>query len=297
MTTIRTDAHRPSVIDPLAYDFVGFQYLRVDGLEDAMFLQEERRRINAHKARTGGERSMHEHGGNCDVCGSAFAVYKALFWHRDSNTYISTGLDCAEKMECGTVESFRANMRRALDNKAGKRKAQAMLEQANLSAAWTLYEQGQKSATELPRELPREETTLCDIVNRLVQYGSVSDGQISYLRRLVDQIANRAVIAAQRAAEAEKAAPVPVVAKRMTVRGRILSIKVPDYDRGECGPVRMLVQHATGWKVWGSLPKDLQSVQRGAEVEFDAAVKPSDRDTKFGFFSRPTKAREITETA
>lgn len=289
----RTDAHRPSAIEPTEYDFVGFQYLRVDGLEDAMFLQSERQRIARHKARTGGDRSTHEHGGNCDVCGSAFAVYKALFWHRPSNTYISTGLDCAEKLECAEIETFRANMRRALDNKAGKRKAQAMLEQVNLSAAWTLYEQGQKSAT----ELPREETTLCDIVNRLVQYGSLSDPQMAFLRRLVDQIANRAVIQAQRAAEADKAAPVPVVAKRMTVRGKIVSIKVPDYDRGEFGPVRMLVQHATGWKVWGSLPKDLAHLVRGAEVEFDAKVKVSDRDTKFGFFSRPTKAREIVAAA
>lgn len=287
----RTDIHRPAAIEPTEYDFVGFEYLRVDDLGSAMFLQAERRRIQEHKARTGGERSAHEHGGNCDVCGSAFAVYKALFWHRDSNVYISTGLDCAEKMECAEVDRFRKNMRHALDQRAGKRKAQAVLEQANLSAAWTLYEFGQKSAT----ELPREETTLCDIVNRLVQYGSLSAPQMAFLGRLVDQIANRAVTQAQRQAEADKAAPVPVVAKRMTVRGKVLSIKAPDYDRGECGPVRMLVQHATGWKVWGSLPSNLADLQRGAEVEFDAAVKPSDRDTKFGFFSRPTKARVIEQ--
>lgn len=288
---IRTDAHRPSAILVDDYSWVAFEYLRVDDLGSAIFLQEERRRIRVHMESTGGTYSAHEHGGTCHICGSANAIYTALFYHSKSNSYVRTGLDCAETLGCGNVAKFRKAVGSALEQKAGKRKAQAVLEQANLSAAWTLYEQGQKSAV----ELPREETTLCDIVNRLVQYGSVSAPQIAFLRRLVDQIANRAVIKAQRQAEADKAAPVPVEGKRMTVRGTILSIKIPDYARGDCGPIRMLVQHKDGWKVWGSLPSNLSGTQKGARIEFDAMVKPSDRDTKFGFFSRPTKARELTQ--
>jgi hypothetical protein len=285
----RTDTHRPSAIIPEDYQFVGFQYLRVDDLGSALFLADERRRIQAHMTQTGGDYSRHEHGGNCAICGSVNAIYKALFWHKPSNDYISTGLDCAEKLECSGVEAFRRNVASARDQVAGKRKAEAVLSDEGLSAAWTLYVEGQKSAS----ELPREETTLCDIVNRLIKYGSVSPAQISFLHRLVDQIANRAIIAAKRQAETDKAAPVPVTDKRLTIKGKVLSIRVPDYDRGDFGPTKMLVQHADGWKVWGSLPSNLTDLQRGAVVEFDAKVKVSDRDTKFGFFSRPTKARVL----
>ncbi len=51
----RTDAHRPSVIEPADYSFVGFQYLRVDDLGAALFLADERRRIQTHMDSTGGE--------------------------------------------------------------------------------------------------------------------------------------------------------------------------------------------------------------------------------------------------
>lgn len=284
----RTDAHRPSAIIPADYEFVAFEYLRIDGLGDAAFLQQQRIMLRNHMQRTGGTYSGQEHGGNCGVCGSANAIYTAMFFHKPTNAYVRTGLDCAEKLECRGVAAFRKNCASALEAKAGKRKAEAVLAEANLSAAWALYVQGQQSAT----ELPREETALCDIVNRLVQYGSLSVPQMAFLRRLVDQIANRAVINAQRAAEHAKAKPLPVSDKRITVRGTVISIKVPNYERGECGPVRMLVQHKDGWKVWGSLPSNLTGLQKGAAVEFDAAVKVSDKDEKFGFFKRPTKARE-----
>lgn len=285
----RSDAHRPSVIVPDDYEFVAFEYLRVDGIGDAAFLQQHRIILRNHMAQTGGTYSGHEHGGNCGVCGSANAIYTAMFFHKPTNSYVRTGLECAEKLECRGVAAFRKHCASALERKAGKQKAEAVLAEANLSAAWALYVEGQKSAT----ELPREETTLCDIVNRLVQYGSVSVPQMAFLRRLVDQIANRAVIERQRRAEHDKAKPLPVSEKRMTVRGTVLSIKVPNYARGEGGPIRMLVRHKDGWKVWGSVPSNLSGLQKGASVEFDAAVSVSDKDEKFGFFKRPTKAREL----
>lgn len=285
----RNDAHRPSVIVPADYEFVAFEYLRIDGLGDAIFLQQQRIRLRNHMQETGGTYSGHEHGGNCGICGSANAIYTAMFFHKPTNSYVRTGLECAEKLECRGIEAFRRDCANALDRKAGKQKAEAILKQADLSAAWALYVEGQKSAT----ELPREETTLCDIVNRLVQYGSISVSQMAFLRRLVDQIANRAVIEAKRRAEHAKAKPLPANDKRMTVRGTVLSIKVPNYDRGECGPVRLLVQHKDGWKVWGSLPSNLSGLRKGASIEFDAAVFVSEKDEKFGFFKRPTKAREV----
>jgi hypothetical protein len=286
---MRTDIHRPSQIEPADYDFVAFECLKIEDFGDAQFLAAERARIRAHMGRTGGTYSHHEHGGNCHICGSVNVIYTALFYHKPSNVYVRTGLNCADKLDCGEVERFRREVRTALEQRAGKNKAKALLDLHGLAAAWSIYTDQEADG--------REETTLRDIVGRLVKYGSISDKQMAFVGRLLDTIARRAEIAAQRAAEAETAAPVPVSDKRMTVRGKVLSIRVPDYNRGECGPVRMLVQHADGWKVWGSLPIALADIERGTEVEFDAAVKPSDKDTKFGFFSRPTKAQVITRAA
>lgn len=61
----------------------------------------------------------------------------------------------------------------------------------------------------------------------------------------------------------------------------------------------MLVQHETGYKLWGTVPSDLLSNGglKGAAVEFTARVQRSDKDEKFGFFSRPTKARVLAAAA
>lgn len=305
----RTDQHRPSAIVPTDYDFVGFQYLRVDDLGSAMFLQSERLRIQEHMARTGGERSGHEHGGNCDVCGSAFAVYKALFWHRPSNTYVSTGLDCAEKLECSEVSAFRRNVSHALDQKAGKRKAAAVLERAGLGDMFAMWERFEvhspvgplgplQPGYELLNRAGREERTVQDVVSKLVKYGSLSPAQIGFLHKLADAIKNRPAIEAKRDAERLAAKPLPLSDKRVTIEGKVVSIKVPNYDRGEFGPIRMLVQHADGWKVFGSVPSNLSGkLQRGHSVKFCAAVKASGKDDRFGFFSRPTKSEIVAEMA
>lgn len=284
----RTDVHSPGSIVPTDYDFVGFSYLRVDDLCDAMFLQHHRQRIREHMQQTGGDYASHQHGGNCQVCGSANAVYTALFWHRPTNEYVRTGLDCAEKLECGEVERFRRDVRSALQSRAGKRKAVALLEAEGLEAAWAVYE-----ATPWGQ---REEQTIGDVVSRLVKYGSVTEGQYGLLRSLLERISRRAEVEPRRAAEAAAALPLPLFQGRAVVVGKILTTKAED---GPFGPTtKVLVQHADGWKVWGSLPAALQTGEddgqvKGRVVQFEAAVKPSSRDPKFGFFSRPTKARFV----
>jgi hypothetical protein len=277
----RTDTHRPSEIQPTDYDFVGFEYLRVDDLCAAQMLIAERARIRAHMQRTGGTYSGHQHGGNCHICGAA-AIYTALFYHAATNSYVRTGLECAEKLDCGEVDRFRREVRTALEQRAGKRKAIAVLAQHSLDAAWQIF-----SATE-QAGYQREENTVCDIVGRLVQYGSISDGQISYLRTLVDRIARRPEILAQREAENAAAAPLPVTGERIAICGTVLSVKLQEF-----GPPRMLVRHAAGWKVFGTVPAALSDLKAGDAVEFHAAIKPSKNDAKFGFFSRPTKAKLV----
>jgi len=281
---MRKDLHRPSTIQPQEYDYVSCDYL--GGGVDALAFYSDRMAFRVHRERTGGRWSDHEHGGSCHVCG-AHAMYVARFHHRPTNVYIQTGMDCAQKMDMGDATAFRSFKKRIAEGRKtfkGKAKAQELLAERQLSTAWTIY-----TAT-YDAPLPREENIITDIVSKVVRYGSISDKQANFVGKLLNDISTRAQRTAQRAAEQAAAQPVPVSDQRQTIRGEVVSTKVVDGFRG---PVtKMLVRHADGWKVWGTVPAGL-TVERGDEVEFAAKIEPSRDDPKFGFFSRPTQARKI----
>lgn len=279
----RTDIHRPSAIIPEDYDFVGFECLKIEELGDVEAILSERARIAAHMARTGGTYATHEHGGNCMVCGNVFATYTVLFYHAKSNEYVRTGQDCAEKLELsyGDFNRFTERVRDARAAVAGKRKAQAILTDAGLEAAWLWYAN--------PREHGGpEEGIIVDIVSRLVRYGSLSEKQLAYLPKLLDKIARRAEVAAQRAAEAAAAAPCPT--GRVVVTGVVLTTKVVDSDFNRFGTLKMLLKDDSGFKVWGTVPAAVSSdnFKPGSRLTIRATVTPSKDDPKFGFFKRPT---------
>lgn len=180
--TKRSDIHRPSVIVPDDYQFIGLEY---QGPFTAELTLIDRAIIREHMTRTGGTYSRHEHGGNCHVCG-AHALYTAIFYHVPSNVYVRTGMDCADKLGYGgDGEQFRKIVRNALDAIAGKRKAEAFLASVDLVRAWAIYTDNLR--TEAAR-LPWAVVTLCDIVGKLVRYGSISDKQVAFVRKLVSQI-------------------------------------------------------------------------------------------------------------
>jgi len=79
---------------------------------------------------------------------------------------------------------------------------------------------------------------------------------------------------------------------RQAFAGEVLATKWKDTDYG---PVyKMLVQDDRGFKLWGSVPKNIDP-GRGERVAFMATVTPSNDDPKFGFFKRPTKAIMLDE--
>lgn len=320
-TAKRSDVHRPSVIQPEDYEFVGVEYQKTDDIGELMMLAEEKRRIWAHMERTGGTYSRHRHGGNCHVCG-AHCIYTVLFYHPATNSYIRTGFDCAEKMDMGDpvlFRKFRAAIHDARALKAGKNKAAAVLGDAGLCRAWELYSMEESELVACGAVMDRgpdwkygqyqntdEYSTLRDIVGKLVRYGSISEGQEKYLAKLVDRIDNRKKIEAERAAEKAAAADCP--SGRVEVSGEVLKVEYRENAYG--GGLKMTVKAAAGFLVWGSVPSALSLVEvtrseggdtwteqrgleRGDRVEFTATLQPSDRDAKFGFFKRPSKARVV----
>lgn len=278
----RADIHRPSAIIPADYDYVGMENMKVEGFDFAAAIA-ERQAIQRHMTRSGGTYSTHQHGGNCHICGAA-AIYTALFHHKPTNSYVRTGMDCAEKLEwdSGAGEAFRAACQDAMQRRAGKAKAQTILTKEGLSVAYDIYDGRQRA------DAGKEENIITDIVGKLVQYGNLSDAQINFVRKLCTAIERRDETKATREAEHAAAKPLPVSDKRVNIKGKVISIRKADPLNGLMY-FKMLVQHEDGWKVWGSIPNSI-TPNVGDMVEFSAAVKASDKDNKFGFFSRPTKA-------
>ena len=309
----RTDEHRPSAINPGEYQWVAQEYAKVEDLGDAYFLQSERKIIQDHMKRTGGTYSRHEHGGNCMVCGSVNALYTILFYHEKSNTYVRMGADCAQKCDIagnyGDVDAFRTKVQNAREAQAGKKKAQALLTEQHLSQAWELYKTsnlpcncGSKGSSDIHdetyvfrctcpfRSFKYEETTIVNMVGNLVKYGNLSEKQFNFIKILLEKIDKRAEIEAARNVEKEAAANCP--SGKIRVRGKVLSVKVD--NNGPYGPTtKMLVQHESGWKVWGTRPSGT-NVDRGDVIEFNATVTVSPNDPKFGFYSRPSSPEVIS---
>lgn len=295
----RTDIHRPSAIIPTEYDFVAFQGMKIEGIEDCHAVLEERRLLTAHMDRTGGKFSDHEHGGNCHICGASF-TYGVVFYHANSNSYIKTGHDCAHKLGLGfgDFDGFKTSLRDAHELKAGKRKAEAVLTEAGLAAAWTLHSvtlpalrdaaQDDFDCTGDQYDKPwcsPDQLKVMDIVGKLVKYGSLSEKQLDFLRLLMDRITRQPEIDAERAAEKEAAAPCPK--GRTTVTGTILSTKVQESDFGSV--IKMLVKADEGYMVWVSVPSSIEANAR-LRVRFTATLTPSETDPKFGYGKRPSNA-------
>lgn len=218
----RTDIHRPSAINPADYVCVGFKYIGPYQLAPSA---DDRRQIEAHREKTGGRYSSHEHGGTCSICG-AHALTLGVFYHAATNTYINAGEDCAAKLDLGDAVEFRSFKKRlaaGLEAARGKAKAQKTLAELGLTDAWAVYE-GSASAW--------EENTIRDIVSKLVQYGSISEKQAAFLGKLLAQIPAREAQKAERAAVNANSKHVGTVGARATWHVRVEWVKSFDSQFG-----------------------------------------------------------------
>ena len=108
-----------------------------------------------------------------------------------------------------------------------------------------------------------------------------------------------ALIKEQRDAEKQLADDVPT--GRMEVTGEVLKVDWKENAYG--GRLVMTVKTEGGYLLWGSVPRGITDVDnpdgtrrqldRGDKVKFTATLEQSDRDTKFGFFKRPSKATVV----
>jgi hypothetical protein len=290
---MRSDIHAPKNIRPEDYEFVALEQVRIESFGDCSIILMNREIIRKHMETTGGTYSSHQHGGNCSICG-AWAIYTALFYHPDTNSYIRTGMQCADKMGWGIGDKFRrfkTACKEALANKAGKAKAATILDEEGLADLWPVYLR-EDSHDHDDRVIVNACNTVYDIIAKLVRYGSLSEAQMRFLHGLKKRLDEWPARKAERAAERASAADCPT--GRMVIEGTI--VKTDTHDNGFCERVVMTVKSDDGWLVWGTIPSSISyDTVRGQRVRFTATITPSDNDEKFGFFKRPTKAEILSD--
>jgi hypothetical protein len=299
----RTDIHRPSAIIVDEYQYVGVEHIKIESLGDAMHQTYMREQIRAHMATTGGTYSRHTHGGNCHVCGNANAIYTILFYHPLTNVYVRLGKDCAEKLEYSESEfnAFVSAHKHYTELKAGKRKAQGFLEEKGIGRAWAIREEylntpsahsqieGEMTPTQVAAvrkafQDEKEASTICDMINKLIKYGDMSDKAVAYIKVMIARIDRRPEIEAQRAAERAAAKDCPT--GRVTVTGKIVSVKVVEGFYGT--QIKMVLKSDEGFVVYATVPSSIFEPKKDMKITIKATLTPSDDDPKFGFGKRPT---------
>ena len=140
-----------------------------------------------------------------------------------------------------------------------------------------------------------------------VTYGKLSEKQCAIVReRIKGDTKRQAEWEAKRAEEAALAEPVP--SGRHVITGVVLSTREEERSFGYnmsdwC--TKLLVKDDRGFKVWGTAASSIcplkdagdDGVCKGDTVTFTATLTPSDDDSKFGFFKRPSGASIINHAA
>jgi len=121
--------------------------------------------------------------------------------------------------------------------------------------------------------------TLMILTRRLIQRGSLTTGQITYMRDLDDKLT-----------AVSTDAPV-VTGDAVTVTGEITSMKLKETAYGSRWV--MTVRDDRGFTVWGTVPSAITDADRGSRVTLTAQITASDSDASFGFYKRPRAAAVV----
>lgn len=309
----RTDLAAPTVIDPAAFTFVAGVYFGSQPGEDfdailGEWMVEKDQHDPDQKAGWYSQKPnvlkefppLNDRGnfarkGTCDHCGARFD-WGAVYQHT-SGGHIVVGNVCADNtMDVPSrhdLDVRRIKSRIAAQRETARNAAKARAEAVAGGFEW-LYAG------------PHDNATLTDIARKCLAWGGITERQLALVKRIHDGTPaeweiKKAAQAARRAADEAAAQPVPVTSERVEITGEVLTVKEQEgfVPGGVVWPgmsvptvLKMLVKTDAGYKLWGTVPRDLE-VTRGVKVAFSAKIERSDKDPKFGFFSRPTKARVV----
>ena len=287
--TTRTDIHRPSSpdFDPEAYELFGIFTLYAGHTD-----QTGEYIVSPFKAAVTG---LESRGWNTDIVGARDSVtsrqcghcgahikYGALMTFEKELALIVVGEDCLlnrfeSDLTKAQFQAIREEERLNIERTTKATKIAALLE-AN---------PGLKSCYGSPNRFVQ------DVMDRLIKYGKLSEGQIEAVIGAVERDAERAEREEVWATEAKLAADAPT--GKVTVTGEIVSVKSQETMYGST--LKMVVKTEAGWKLWVTVPSSIMGTDEkitGKTVTLTATVTPSDRDSKFAFGKRPTQARLVS---
>ena len=274
----RTDIHRPSApgFDPEAYELRGvFDWHPEDG-DFRDFFKYLKPALLADGYRLAPHASISQ----CGHCGS-FIRYAAVMAHAPSMEYIVVGEDClANRFEALTASEFQRLRKDATLNR----------QRSKLADQRSTFIEANPVIGGIPAHLEEfgYNDFLADINRRFQKYANLSEKQVAAVQSSIERDVEWA---ARRAKDTAEAALAPDVSEgKQAIKGEVVSVKWQDSDFGST--MKMVVRVEQGWKVWGTVPRAID-VKVGDTVTFTATVTRSDRDPKFGFFKRPTKAAVI----
>lgn len=188
--------------------------------------------------------------------------------------------------------------------------AQALTEASELCGAWRMADEGYTDSPGAEAERPtREHYFREDLAVKLRRYGTLSEAQVAAVQRGLDREAAKA---AEREAVVAQG---PLEPGRQQLEGVVLSHKWTE-DKGYGSQHKMLLQLATGHKLWGTVPRSLEDAVRpsqdgetgewvdgaspqleGTTVRLTATVEPKAGDPTFAYYSRPTGAVVVAPAA
>jgi hypothetical protein len=230
-------------------------------------------------------------GGSCDYCGTGI-LYEFHIGGADGRKF-KVGSDCVHKTGAEGQGFREQRLQLARSQRATKRQeryterrarweAEAAAKLPDFDATYP----GIRDKLAAESVLEGGNAFLKDLYRKLIGWGSLSEAQVKAANNVFE-----------RRARDDAAKPLPDFTGRAQVTGTVRSLKTVSYPGWPPRTVlKMLVQHADGWKVYGTVPDVLRpTLVEGNVVTFFAKIERSKDDNKFGFFSRPTKPAIVEE--
>ena len=275
MKTKRTDAHRPGAIIPADYEL--FDFFAYPGAYEPGFNLEilSSPLVREHGYATGSA-------SGCQICGRGYR-FGALFRHTPTGKFLCIGHECARKYEIlADFAAFDARF------EAHKRRNAAQIQAAKNKHDIERFldnNDGLREALACGHRITNE------LAERLTKYKSLSFAQMNLAFKL-----HADTFCPARPPEVN----VPAPEGRITVRGKIVSVKEHVSDFGECWKMTVKVATDVGtWLCWGTAPASLlddacreNRTCKGLEVEFTATLKRG-REAHFAIFKRPTNCKIV----
>lgn len=279
---MRKNPHRPGTIIPVDYVHVLWYSLftTVNGwpqpAANLNLIVEMRRDPNIRWATTGGT-------GKCSVCGANF-IYGEVWKHEPTGEHIHVGHDCADKY---SMVADRTEWE-AWHETQKRERATAILAREKAKAREEFFASHPGMAEALA--LRDQDSVLADMYRKLNYYGSLSENQCSYARKIADRILNPP------APEAH----VPAPQGRVEVTGTVVSVKEHSTQYGDTYKMTVKVGTPDGsWLVWVTVPASFYDLGcpladlRGTVVQFTATLSCG-REPHFAFGKRPSRAKIIS---